>query len=78
MCRLNKNISYLRFKKFKCRFCTHLHGYRFTHTKNQFKESAEKNNTKVRFLKMGELKTLIELNGLEKENIMNRLEEKLR
>ena len=78
MCKLNKNISYFRFKNFKCRLCTRLHGYRFTHNKNQFKESAERNNIKVRFLKMGELETLIKLNRLEKENIMNRLEEKLR
>ena len=75
MCKLNKNISHLRFKNFKCRLCTHPHRYRFSHTKNQFKESAEKNNIKVRFIKMGELEILIELNRLEKENIRNRLDE---
>ena len=41
MCKIVKDISYYRFKIFRCRLCVHLYRYRFEHTKHRFKEIAE-------------------------------------
>ena len=38
MCKLNKHISYFRFRKNKCGLCVHLQRYRFSHTRDRFKE----------------------------------------
>ena len=42
MCNVNQHISGFRFKNFKCRLCIYLHRYRYTYTKDRFKESDEK------------------------------------
>ena len=47
MCNVNQHISGFRLKIFKCRLCVHIHRYRYTHTKDRFKEFAEKLNIKV-------------------------------
>ena len=44
MCKINKHISYYRFKCFRCRLCIHLHRYRFGHTKERFREHVNKYN----------------------------------
>ena len=40
MCKINKNISYYRFKYFRGRLCVHLHRYRFGHTRDIVEENA--------------------------------------
>ena len=44
MCNVNQHISGFRFQNFKCRLCIYIHRYRYTHTKDRFKEYAEKFN----------------------------------
>ena len=48
MCRVNKHISYYRFRNAKCRLCIYLHRYRYGHTKDRFKEYVKRVNTKVK------------------------------
>ena len=38
MCRLNKHISFFSFKTNKCRFYVCLHRYRFSRTRDRFKQ----------------------------------------
>ena len=38
MSKLNQHIYYFRFKTNKCRFCVYLHRYRFSRTRERFKE----------------------------------------
>ena len=47
MCNVNQHVSGFRFQNFKCRLCIYLHRYRYTHTKNRFKECAQRFNIKV-------------------------------
>ena len=47
MCKENQHISGFRFKNFKCRLCIYLHRYRYTLTKDRFKEYAERFNIEV-------------------------------
>ena len=44
MCKINKHISYYRFKCFRCRLCIHIHRYRFGHTEERFREHVKKCN----------------------------------
>ena len=44
MCGVNKHISYYRFRNAKCRLCIYLHRYRYSHTRNLFKEHVYKYN----------------------------------
>ena len=46
ICKINKHISYYRFKCFRCRLCIHLHRYRFGHTKERLREHVKKYNVK--------------------------------
>ena len=41
-CKVNKHTSHYRFKHYTCRMCLYLNRYRFGHTKERFKERAEK------------------------------------
>ena len=47
MCKVYKHISFCRFRNGRCKLCIYLNRYRFTHTKDRFKEYAEKFNIKV-------------------------------
>ena len=47
MFNVNQNISGFRIKNFKCSLCDYQHRYRYTHTKDRFKEYAERFNVKV-------------------------------
>ena len=44
MCKINKHISYYRFKCLKCRLCISLHRYRFGHTEERYREHVKKYN----------------------------------
>ena len=44
MCKVYKYISFFRFRNGRCRLCIYLNRYRFTHTRNQFREHFSKNN----------------------------------
>ena len=46
-CILNRHIRWFIFKNFKCRLCVFIRRYRYTHTRDRFKEYAEKFNIKV-------------------------------
>ena len=47
MCKVNQYISGFKFKNFKCRLCAYVHRYRYTRTKDRFREYAEKLKIKV-------------------------------
>ena len=47
MCRVNKHISYYRFRNAKCRLCTYLHRYRHTYAKDRFREYVKRFNINV-------------------------------
>ena len=47
MCNVNQHISVFRFKQFRCTLCVYIHRYRYTRTKNRFKEYADRFNIKV-------------------------------
>ena len=47
MCRVNKHISYYRFRNAKCRLCIYLHRYKHTYAKDRFKEYVKRFNIKV-------------------------------
>ena len=42
MCNVHKHFSLFRFRNGRCRLCIYLNRYRYTHTKDRFKEYAEK------------------------------------
>ena len=46
MCKVYKHISFFRFRNGRCKLCIYLNRYRFTHTKDRFKEYPEKFNIK--------------------------------
>ena len=41
MCKVNKHISYFRFKHHTCRLCSHLNRFSFRHTKERFLEHSK-------------------------------------
>ena len=47
MCNVYKRTSFFRFRNGRCRLCIYLHRYRYKHTKDRFKEYAEKVNIEV-------------------------------
>ena len=47
ICKVYKLISFFRFRNGRCRLSISLNRYRYTHTKNRFKEYAESFNIKV-------------------------------
>ena len=49
MCKLNKHISYYRFKRFRCRLCMFLHWYKINHNKDQFKKYEERYKINFQF-----------------------------
>ena len=44
MCEVSKHISFFRFRNGRCRLCIYLNRFRFTHTRNQFREHFYKNS----------------------------------
>ena len=42
MCKVYKHIPFFRFRNGICRLCIYLDRYRYTHTKDRFKEYAER------------------------------------
>ena len=44
MCKVYKHNSFFTYRNGRCRLCIYLNRYRFTHTRNQFKEHVYKNN----------------------------------
>ena len=48
MCNVNQHNSGFRFESFKCRLCFYLHGYRYKHTRDRFREYVERCDIEVR------------------------------
>ena len=44
MCKVYKHFSFFRFRNGRCRLCIYHNRYRFTHTRNQFREHVYKYN----------------------------------
>ena len=42
MCKVHKHISFFRFRNGRCRLCIYLNRYRFTHSRNHFREHVYK------------------------------------
>ena len=47
MCKVYTHISFFRLRNGRCRLCIYFSRYRFTHTRNQFREHVYKYNITV-------------------------------